>query len=191
MAPILKRIGIGFVAATVIVFAIGFLLPRTFTISRSVVIKATPEKIHRYTGNLENWPQWTPWFKADPAVKVAYGSMTTGVGATQEWDGDSGDGILEFTRSDPTWGVEYDMVLDGGSFPSVCRIRYHDTGDGNTEVTWEMTGDNGYNILGRFMGLMMGPMVGPMYEEGLARLKLVTEKDDSTRSVTHGTESEG
>jgi hypothetical protein len=39
-----------------------------------------------------------------------------------------------------------------------------------------MTGDNGLNVLERYLGLMMDAVVGPVFESGLDRLKVAAER---------------
>ena len=175
MGPIIKRIGIGVGLATLVVVAVGFMLPSTFTVSRAVTINAEPARIHTLVGDLKEWPNWAPWAKADPSMVVTYGAATTGVGAHQSWVGDSGNGQLTFTRSEPDWGVAYDMTFDGEKHASRSTMTYLRAGSA-TEVVWVMTGDIGNNPFNRYFGLMMDPMIGPMFEDGLNRLKLESEK---------------
>jgi hypothetical protein len=174
MMPILKRIGIGVGLATLLVVVVGFMLPATYSITRSVRITADPARIHALVGDLEQWPAWMPWVKADPTIRVTLGDRTSGEGAHQSWVGDSGGGELTFTRADPTWGIGYDMNFDEGKYQSHSTMEYRPAGPA-TEVVWIMTGDNGRNPFSRYFGLMMDPMVGPMFEEGLNRLKLAAE----------------
>lgn len=176
MVPILKRIGIGIALATILVIAVGFALPSSYTISRTVTISASPTRIHALAGDLKKWPDWTPWAKADPSIVIKYGDLTEGVGAHQSWTGNSGGGELTFTRSDPAWGVAYDMNMDDGKYLSKSTLEYKNAGSA-TEVIWTMHGENGNNPLNRYFGLMMDPMVGPMFEDGLNRLKLEAERD--------------
>ncbi len=175
MVPILKRVGIGIGLATLLVIAIGFALPSSYTISRAVTINAAPARIHALVNDLERWPDWTPWAKADPSLVVTFGDITQGVGAHQSWTGNSGGGELTITRSDPDWGVGYDMSLDDGKYKSQATLEYKRAGSA-TEVVWTMSGENGNNPFTRYFGLMMDPMVGPMFEDGLNRLKLAAEK---------------
>ena len=157
-------------------------MPRTYTIERSIVIAAPQERIHELCDNLEQWPRWIPWFKADPDLKITLGDVTRGEGAHQSWDGKGSVGELTFTRSDPAWGVDFDMVFDKGPTEVVCTMRDAPTDSGGIEVTWVMTGDNGYNLLARYFGLLMDPLMGSMFDEGLARLKLVAEEAPADES---------
>ncbi|RKZ14527.1 hypothetical protein DRQ50_08830 [bacterium] len=172
---ILKRVGMGVGLATIMIIAVGLFLPRTYTIERSIVITATQQHIHDLCGDLEQWPRWTPWFKADPGIEITMGGLTSGEGAHQTWHGKGSRGELTFTRSDPDWGVGFDLRLNGGSTDAVCTMRYALV-DSGVRVTWDMTGDAGYNLLDRFFGLMMDTVIGPMFDEGLTRLKLVAEE---------------
>ena len=117
--------------------------------------------------------------KDDPNLVVTLGDKTTGVGASQAWQGDSSVGHLAFTRCDETWGIAYDMAFDQSTYESTGSFQYKPVPEG-TEVVWTMTGDNGMNILARYFGALMPTMIGPMFEEGLARLKMVSERADST-----------
>ena len=131
VSGILVRIGIGIIAATVLAAVIGLFLPSTFEIEKSVVIKAAPERIHQFTGDLDRWPEWTPWLKEDPDLVVTVGDQTTGVGATQAWTGGSSDGELTFTRCDPGWGISYDMTFNKKNYISssifliICDLLYN------------------------------------------------------------------
>ncbi len=177
MRPIVTRIGIGVGLATLVVVIVGFLLPGTYTVSRTVTINAEIERVHYYIGDLEQWDQWTPWVKADPTIVTTFGDKTTGVGAHQSWTGDSGNGALTFTRSDPTKGVAYEMTMEEGKHESQATMEYTRSGDA-TDVAWVMVGQLGNNPFNRYFGLMMDPMIGPMFEDGLNRLKLLAEKDE-------------
>jgi hypothetical protein len=179
MFPVLKRIGIGFGIATLLVAIVGFTLPSTYTISRSIVIAAPSADVHAYLVDLNNWPTWTPWFKGDANLEVTIGSIAQGVGAHQSWSGNSSTGELTLTRCEPEWGIAFDMALDAGRRHTECTMRYTAV-DGGTEVSWDMSGDNGMNIFARFASLALDPIIGPMFDEGLVRLKMVTESQDST-----------
>ncbi len=176
LVPILKRIGIGVAAATLLVVAAGLLLlPRTYGLSRSIVIAAPQDQVHALCEDLEQWPRWAPWFQADPGLAVTTGPVTRGPGARQTWDGKSSRGQVTFTGSDPDSGVAFDLVLGDDGRPAVSRLRYAVV-DSGIQVTWDLQGDGGFNPLQRFVGLMMGPYLGPMFDEGLARMKLEAEE---------------
>lgn len=174
LVPVIKRVGIGVLTATLLVAGIGLLLPRDYSVSRSVVIDAPRERIHELCADLEQWPRWTPWFRSAPDLEITLGATTRGEGAHQSWVSERGTGELTFTRCDPDWGVGFDMLLDDRGRRAASTMCYADVAEG-VQVTWELVGDNGFNPLGRFAGLLMDMVVGPMFDEGLARLKLEAE----------------
>lgn len=175
MAPVMKPIGIGILAATLVVVIVALFLPSQYSVQRELVIHSSPERIHEFASNLETWSEWTPWFKDDPSLEVTMGTITRGKGAHQEWTAKKGGGELTITRSEPNWGVAYDMDLSGSRPESQCAMRYEVMAD-STRVVWEMNGDMKWNLMGRFFNLLMDPLVGPMFDDGLARLKMLAEK---------------
>ncbi|MEM7361894.1 MAG: SRPBCC family protein [Bacteroidota bacterium] len=168
---ILKTIFSILVILIVVVVVVGLFLPTSYTVERSVVIDATPQEIHNYVGDLNNWDSWEPWREADPSIVITKGEKTKGVGASQSWVGDTGDGALTFTKDSVNEGVEYDLVFDGGSYESQSAITYDPLENGDTKVTWTMSGDVGMPIVGGYFALMMDSMVGDTFDKGLSNLK--------------------
>lgn len=154
---------------------IGLLLPNAYHVERSIVIAADTPTIHALVGDLKRWPEWTPWQEADPSIRIVQGTTTSGAGAQQSWTGDSGSGELTITQSSPDTGIRYDLSFDEGAFQSEAALLYSPEGAA-TRVTWQMSGDAGMNIVGRYFGVMMDRMVGPMFESGLEKLKATAEK---------------
>jgi len=171
----LKLSAITAVIIILIAGTIGIFLPKEFSVKRSISINATTDTIHQYVGNLDNWEQWTPWKQDDPSIVVFKGIKSQGVGATQSWKGDSGEGKLEVTESDPDKGIVYDLYFDGGEQKSVSSMLYSKEGN-NTLVTWSMTGSMDIPVLGGYFSMMMDGMIGKMFDRGLSRLKSVSEK---------------
>jgi hypothetical protein len=189
MSQVFKLIGIGFGLAALLVIAVGFLLPSRYTITRSVVIGVPVEQVHRYVGDLEQWPLWTPWLASDPSTVITPGALSQGKGAHFSWTTDSGGGELTFSRSQPDWGVAFDMTLGKDKRLTACSLLYRPIAQG-TEVTWQMQGDSGLDILGRYFNLLLNPLMGPMLDDGLQQLKSLVEQDateqDAAEQVAPG-----
>ena len=181
MGKWLKRIGIALGVLVVLAVVVGLLLPSEYSVERSVTIGADPERIHGFVGDLERWPEWTPWLDMDPTIQTVYGENTSGVGASQSWSGESGSGELTITGWDVDTGVLYDMSFDEGKYMSVGSISYEQVA-GGTKVTWSMEGES-KGIITRYFGVLMDAMVGPAFEDGLGKLK--------TRAEMPGVEREG
>ena len=183
MGQIFKLIGIGFGLAALLVVTVGFLLPSGYTIERTIVIEAAPEQVHQFAGDLDQWSRWTPWLHSDPSLVITPGALTTGKGAQLSWQSKTGGGDLTFTRCQPDWGVAFDMTLGKKKRLSACSLRYRPIQQG-TEVLWQMQGDSGLDIFGRYFNLMLDPLMGPMLDEGLTRLKMLSEEPaDSTQET--------
>jgi len=170
---ILRTILSVIVILIVVLVVVGLFLPTSYTVERSIVIDAPPAQIHEYVGDLKNWDAWEPFREGDPTIVVTHGEKTKGVGATQSWVGESGDGALTFTKDSPVEGVEYDLVFDQGT--SESAITYSPLEDGETQVTWTMSGDMGTPVIGGYFVLMMDSMVGGMFDKGLSNLKSTVE----------------
>ena len=169
---LLRRILILIAALVVVLAIVPALLPSAYHVERQIEIRAAPETIHRLVGDLGEWERWTPWLDSDPTIQTTI-TVASGPGAHQTWTGESGDGELTFTASDPRAGIAYDMSFGRGAYVSKGAIRYAPS-DGTTIVTWTMDGDAG-GWFGRYFAAMTDRMVGPMFEDGLASLRTEIE----------------
>jgi len=172
---ILKTLLSTIIVIIVVVVVVGLFLPTSYTVERSIVINAPPSRIHEYVGNLENWNFWEPWREEDPTIVITHGEKTKGVGASQSWVGESGDGALTFTKDSPTEGIAYDLVFDGGTYVCQSAMVYDPLEDGETKVTWTMSGDMGTPVIGGYFAMMMDAMVGETFDKGLSNLKSTVE----------------
>jgi len=172
----IKTAAVVLVILIVTVAVIGLFLPAKYSVERSIVINAAPEKVHKYVGDLKKWDEWTPWKEEDPSIVVTLGEKTSGAGASQSWVGDSGTGALTITESSPDSGIKYDLLFDGGTYECRGSVMYYRLPDGNTRVTWDMSGDMGKSLTSGYFALLMDTMVGNMFEKGLKNLKKAVAK---------------
>lgn len=173
---LVKNLLLAILIILILIVVVGLFLPTSYTVERSVVIDAGPEKVHEYVGDLNKWEEWAPWKEEDPSIVVTKGEKTKGVGASQYWVGDSGDGALTITKDSPEEGIEYDLVFEGGLYECQSAVMYEELKDGDTKVTWEMNGDMNSPIIGGYFALMMDSMVGEMFDRGLNNLKSKVEE---------------
>lgn len=169
---ILKAIAIRVVVLAVILIVVGFFLPSTYHVERSVTIIASSSEIYPYLNSLKKWPEWTAWTVAKyPDMKVSFEGPESGAGAIYNWDGKtSGQGTLKLTQSSPTNGVFFDLSFDHGKYLSKGSIVMELSDDG-VEVIWTNEGDLGRNPVNRYFGLFMDRMMGPDFQQGLDNLK--------------------
>ena len=152
--------------------------PDTFRIERSLDIRATPEKIFPLINNFREWEAWSPWEKVDPALKRSYSGATFGRGAVYEWNGNKnvGQGRMEIVDSSPPSRVliKIDFIKPLEAHNTV-EFKLASQSDFTT-VTQAMYGQSPFisKVIGMFFS--MDKMVGPKFEEGLAGIKAIAEK---------------
>jgi uncharacterized protein YndB with AHSA1/START domain len=167
----------------ILVVAVGALLayaatkPNTFRIERSLAIKAPPERIFPLINDFRHWRSWSPWENIDPELKREYGGAPSGRGAAYAWVGNKnvGQGRMEIVASVPPSKIV--IMLD-----FLKPFEAHNTAEFTlapagemTNVTWAMNGPNLF--IGKLISVFMSmdKMVGKPFEQGLAKLKSLTE----------------
>ena len=150
----------------------------TYTVERSRIISAPPDRVYPLIVDFHQWPRWSPWEDADPELHRAYSGNGEGVGAVYAWSGNrkAGAGRMEIVEVEENRRVE--IALDFQKpFKSTSKILFTlEPVDAGTGVTWTMTGKK--TLTTKVMGIFksMDSLVGPDFEKGLARLKATTEK---------------
>lgn len=163
--------------ALVIVIGIGLILPRDYEVTRDIFIAQPADVIHPYVDNLERWPEWTPWHDMDETIVTTVGEIKTGVGASQSWDGNSGDGRHVITESDASTGVAYDLFFDSDKWQCKARMGYAPAEGEGTKVTWTMTGSVPIPVIGGYLSKMMSNQVGLAFADGLKKLKVLVQEE--------------
>ncbi|HEX5104392.1 MAG TPA: SRPBCC family protein [Pirellulaceae bacterium] len=176
-----KWIGAVLALIAMLVFVVPFALPSRYRVVRTVTINAPPAAIHPSVNTLKEWPKWSAWTtERYPDMKITYFGPESGVGAIDEFEGDSlgVHGKFEITKSDPDEGIEYRLDFDDGNYVSTGGIKYTPQGAG-TNVTWSNEGELGMNPISRWCNAlgMMDKMMGPDFETGLANLKKKVEAE--------------
>lgn len=175
----MKPFLIGLLVLLVLICAVGLVMPTEYAVERRLDIAAPAAVIHPWIDDLQKWEQWTPWVEDDPSIVTTYGTLTAGVGASQSWTSDSGNGELTLTRSDPATGIAYEMAFVDGDMraPASCEMRLEPKGEGTT-VTWTMRGDAADFMPPVVRGLMrplLESEIGAMFDRGLENLRARAE----------------
>ena len=156
----------------VLLVMIGFLLPSSAKVERSIVINASPAAVFPHLNGMRAFHAWSPWSAIDPETQYQFDGPESGIGSRMTWhSGDArvGQGSQEITESKPYTRVKTQLV-------------FGDQGDGNatfllepegnsTRVRWQFDTEFGWDLLGRYVGLMLDGMVGTSYDKGLKDLK--------------------
>jgi effector-binding domain-containing protein/uncharacterized protein YndB with AHSA1/START domain len=173
---ILKKISIALAGLAALFFAIGFFLPNTAHVERSIVIDAPPATVFTVLNGFRQFHRWSPWQEYDPNMQVAYEGPETGVGAKQSWSGNAevGRGSQEILESEPYRRILIRLQFGdfGGDFLAPYTLEPE---NGGTRLTWGFDADYKGSIMGRYFGLFSDSMLGPDYERGLGKLKTFVE----------------
>lgn len=180
MKKVLKIVGFGLLALIAVWLIRAATMPSDFLVERSTVIEANPAFVFPYTSSFAKMNQWSPWMKLDPNMEQNIEGEDGTVGAKHSWsgNGDVGKGSQEITAIEPNKKVTTKLVfLEPMAAESEAAIAVAPEGD-NTKVTWSLSGTNSFTD-NLFLSLMggMDAAVGKDYEEGLANLKAMVEKD--------------
>jgi uncharacterized protein YndB with AHSA1/START domain len=173
---LLKWVVIALIGLAVLMFGGGALLPQQFTVSRSVVVNAAPDKVYSLVVSPRRWKDWSVWNQRDPAMQITYSGAESGPGAVWSWKSASeGDGKMTFVAAEPGRRLAYELYFPDFGTTSGGELRLAAQGLG-TRVTWVMNGDMGSNPLYRWMTLFADGMVGKDFDAGLANLKSLAER---------------
>ena len=151
--------------------------PDSFTVQRSIAIKAPPEKILALLGDLRGWTVWSPYEAKDPDMKRTHSGAPKGKGAIYKWDGNSkvGSGRMEIVDTTPDKVVIKLDFLKPFEGHNTAEFTVAPQGD-TTTVKWAMYGPARFitKVMSTFFNL--DKMIGDDFEVGLANLKTLAEK---------------
>lgn len=176
MMKLLKFVLLLIVLCAAVLLVGGLFISSKFTVSRSVQVAATPEKIYALVASPRAWKQWSVWNRRDPAMVIEYSGPESGVGSAWAWKSTSeGDGKMTLTAAEPPRKVGFDLFFPDFGTTSQGELRFEPNG-AETTVTWTMNGDMGRNPLYHWFALFADKVIGPDFAAGLANLKQVAEK---------------
>lgn len=174
----LKWLLIIVVSLAIVLAVIGFFLPKTVHIERSIVIGGDRDKVFNQINSMERFNQWSPWFKLDPNANYQYSGPQSGKGSKMSWDSadpNLGKGTQEIIESQYPSLVKTELFFGDDPNPGYATFNIEEITYTQTRVTWSFDADFGNNIIGRYFGLMLDSMLGPQYDEGLKALKQQVE----------------
>ena len=174
----LIKVILALVVAIAIVLIYASTRPDTFSIERSAVMNAAPDKVFAQINDLHNWAAWSAWEKKDPNMKKTFSGAAAGKGAVYGWEGNGnvGKGSMEITESIPASKVQIKLdFISPFEGHNVANLELQPEGTG-TRVVWSMSGPMA--LIPKVMGLFfsMDKMIGKDFEDSLANLKQIVEK---------------
>ncbi len=177
-SKLVKIVFLGIIAVIGSIFVVGFFLPQTVSVERSIIIKSSSESVFPYVNSMKAFHTWSPWAKLDPKATVEYFGPDSGVGAGMSWNSKDkrvGKGRQVIVESQPNRYVKTELSFDDKSTGyAYWRI---EEADGSVVVVWGFDMDFGMNPIMRYLGLMMDDMLGKLYVAGLTDLKMRVESE--------------
>lgn len=153
------------------------LQPAEYQVARSATITAPSNVVFDQINNFHKWKNWSPWAKIDPNMKETFSGPESGTGAVYSWEGNKevGEGRMTILESRPSEYVRIRLEFIK-PFASVANTEFmvKPAGTG-AEVTWDMSGHNGFIEKAFCLFQNMDKMIGPDFEKGLAQLKTASE----------------
>ena len=152
--------------------------PDSFSVQRSISIKAAPDKIYPLVSDFHRWADWSPWEALDPAMQRSHSGAPSGPGAVYSWDGNQavGAGRMEVMAAQPpakvTIKLDYIRPFEGHNSTHFSVVPQGDA----SLVTWVMTGPTPFVSKLMQVFVSMDKLIGKDFEAGLAKLKQVAEK---------------
>ncbi len=152
--------------------------PDSFTVSRSLDIRAPADRIYPLIADLKAMNTWNPFVAPDPNIQITYSGPPSGTGAVHTWTGNRnvGAGRIEIIDAKrPTNVVMRLQMIKPMKADNRVDFSLAEK-SGATTVTWAMTGRQPY--IGKLMTLIIDcdKMVGSQFEKGLASLKASAER---------------
>lgn len=174
----LKKLVIAVVVILAVIAGLAAMQPDSFTVTRSITIKAPPEKIIPLVNDFRNWQSWSPWEHLDPNMQRTFSGAASGTGAVYAWQGNSdvGKGRMEITGQELPFKVTVKLeFIEPIASTNITDFALVPKGE-LTTVNWTMNGPMMY--LTKIMSVFtsMDKMIGKDFEKGLAQLKAVAEK---------------
>ena len=177
----IKKILLGIVVLIVVLIAVFLVMvmlqPSHYQIERSATINAPAPVVFNQVNDFHKWDAWSPWAHLDPNMKTTFAGAPSGTGAVYSWVGNSdvGEGKMTIVESRPAELVKINLEFIK-PFAASSTTNFVFTPQGNqTNVKWQMAGNNNFLAKAFSLFMNMDKMVGGDFEKGLAKLKTVSE----------------
>ncbi len=141
---------------TVLVVAVGALLPDHGHVERTVEVSSPVRQIFDAANTLRRFPEWSPERRLDPQLHMAYEGERNGPGSIVTWNGNEtvGSGKLKIATSDEDSQVKMDVENEFAGKNKAYTITLNPSENGKTtKITWAYDVDYGWDLMWRYAGL--------------------------------------
>lgn len=166
-----------FAAIIILVYLVGFFLPKSLVVEESIEIKAPIDSVFQQVVQLKSFSIWSPWSGYDPNMQIEFSEEDGKVGSVYKWSGNEnvGIGIMEITEIIPNNKVNINLNFIE-PYESGGNIFFEfEKEDQKTIVTWGYTEKT--PVPKNVMMIVYGSkkMLSGVFNDGLKNLKEVCE----------------
>ena len=165
-----------FVGLIVAILLIAALMPKTYNIERTVVIRKPASHVKKHVGDFNHYAAWNPWQQMEPgAAKTISGTALT-PGHQYEWKGKKiGTGSLTLKEIDDKHIHIKLEFFRPWKAKAKDNWLFEPWGDGSeTKVTWQNSGELPWPMA-RLMGPVINKNLNHQFGVGLENLKKMSE----------------
>lgn len=168
-----QRVLGGGVAALILFFGTGALLPARWETERVRRLTAPADAVRQTAEDLRGWPAWTPWgLRTDPKAHIVPSGPERGDGATLVFEGPKlGKGSLAIRESD-AHHLRYTLIID--DVTTEGDLTWEPEGS-VTQVRWRASGFVSDNPAMRWVGLVRARHAATAIETALDGLAAEVE----------------
>lgn len=164
-----------FAALIVALLVVAALMPGTYNIEKTIVIKKNVPDVMKRIGNLNDYSLWNPWQQSDPSAKKTITGTPNTPGHKYAWEGKKvGMGSLSLNSLDKKH-IHFDLeFLKPWKSKAKDNWLFEQWGNDETKVTWQNSGELPWPIA-RLMGPMINKNLIHQFGTGLDNLKKLCE----------------
>ena len=159
-----------------VLVVVGVILPSSYHVERSIIIKQSNKSIFPYLNKLQKWPSWTALnVNKDYSLELNYFGSMQGIGSGMTYQGDKlGKGTITIIDNEMDDHVDFTLLINN-RFNTTGHIQIDAQSESTAQVTITLDGDVGFHLPNRFIILLMDNVAGSLFQESLDRLKMVVE----------------
>lgn len=159
----------------IVIFLISLLLPSKVTVSKSIDINASPEKVTNQIVNFEEWKNWYPAFK-DENISVIKNSSTANILASVTLKDKNGKSITLNLVDTSKQTINIDLQSS-----SSTKVNYQfiltSKKNNQTQLIWNVNTNLGWLPWKKIEGILLDKFSGNQYEAALEDLRKAAENN--------------
>lgn len=165
------------IAIVALILLIALLMPSSYTISKTITVKATVEECYEKIANLNNYKNWNPWAQLEPSSTGIISGLPNTVGHQYTWDGKKiGTGGLTIIKINKPTFIELELeFLKPFKSKATDSWNFEQLENNEVKITWANKGELKFPTA-RLIGPMINKNLNQQFEKGLLNIKTLCEK---------------